>query len=352
MHHQEVREALLQVAEELPALGDRAHDGPEVVVEQHDRGDLPRAARAPLAHRDPDVGGLERGHVVHPVAGHGDDLAGRLERPHERELLRRASRAPRRRRLRESGASMLAGDRAPRRPRPSGVSPPSPSSRAMARAVRGGRPVTMSTRMPARGRCRDRVGDALPERILAREEAAKRYSRSGSPPLHSAARELARAHAITLCPAAASSDRARGQRVRASASSPHIPRTTSGAPLVTARSVRLRDSTTAVSRRRSSVNGKIATSGRGRCCRLAARMASSSGSPLSAREARRRLEEALGPWAPARVLVGEAQPPFGEGPGLVGADAGDPADVLDGRRRAARAPGAREPVDARPRGRT
>ena len=60
--------------EQLPALADGADDGAEVVVEKHDRRDLPCAARAALAHRDADVGGLERRHVVHAVAGHRDDL--------------------------------------------------------------------------------------------------------------------------------------------------------------------------------------------------------------------------------------------------------------------------------------
>ena len=79
--HEEIGEAPLEVAEELPALGDRADDGAEVVVEQHDRGDLAGAARAALAHRDADVRGLQRRHVVHAVAGDRDDLARRLERP-------------------------------------------------------------------------------------------------------------------------------------------------------------------------------------------------------------------------------------------------------------------------------
>ena len=70
----------LEVAEQLPAFGDRPDDGAEVVVEQHDRGHLARAARAALAHRDADVGGLQRRHVVHAVTGDRHDLTGGLQR--------------------------------------------------------------------------------------------------------------------------------------------------------------------------------------------------------------------------------------------------------------------------------
>ena len=39
------------------------------------------------AHRDADVGLLERGRVVHAVAGHGDDVAARLQRLDQPQFL-------------------------------------------------------------------------------------------------------------------------------------------------------------------------------------------------------------------------------------------------------------------------
>ena len=89
VHQEEILEALLQVPEELLGLRDRAHDGPEVVVHEDDRGDVPGAAGRTLAHRDADVRGLQRRHVVHAVPRDGDDLTFRLQRLHERQLLRR-----------------------------------------------------------------------------------------------------------------------------------------------------------------------------------------------------------------------------------------------------------------------
>jgi hypothetical protein len=56
------------------------HDGGEVVVEQHHVRRLARDVGAALAHRHADVGRLQRRRVVHAVAGHGGELAGRLQR--------------------------------------------------------------------------------------------------------------------------------------------------------------------------------------------------------------------------------------------------------------------------------
>ena len=88
VHHEKVLEAQPQVPEQLASFRDRSDDGAEVVVEEDDRGDLARAARPALSHRDADVRRLQRRYVVHAVARHGDDLACRLELAHQRELLR------------------------------------------------------------------------------------------------------------------------------------------------------------------------------------------------------------------------------------------------------------------------
>ena len=86
---QQVLKAQPEVREQRAALGDRGDDAAEVVVEQHDRRHLARAAGALVAHRDADVGGLQRRDVVDAVAGDRDELAGPLQRAHDRELLRR-----------------------------------------------------------------------------------------------------------------------------------------------------------------------------------------------------------------------------------------------------------------------
>ena len=64
----------LQVAKQLPAFTNRMHDRAEVVIEQHNRCDLARAARPALTHRDADIGGLKRRYVVDAVTCHCDDF--------------------------------------------------------------------------------------------------------------------------------------------------------------------------------------------------------------------------------------------------------------------------------------
>ena len=61
----------------------------EPAVEQHDLRDRARRRRA-VAHRDADVGVLQRERVVHAVAGHRDDVPAALQRPNDRALLLRA----------------------------------------------------------------------------------------------------------------------------------------------------------------------------------------------------------------------------------------------------------------------
>ena len=63
-----------------------AHERREVVVGEHDLGGLLRDLGA-ASHRDADVGLLERGGVVHGVAGHRDDLAGLLHEARESHLV-------------------------------------------------------------------------------------------------------------------------------------------------------------------------------------------------------------------------------------------------------------------------
>ena len=63
-------------------------DRREVVVREHDVGRLARRLGAALAHGDADIGLAEGGGVVHPVAGHRDDVPARLPRPDETQLVR------------------------------------------------------------------------------------------------------------------------------------------------------------------------------------------------------------------------------------------------------------------------
>ena len=63
------------------------HDGGKVVVEQHQVRRLARDVRAPSAHRDADVRGLQGGRVVDAVSRHRHDLAVRFEGLHQPQFL-------------------------------------------------------------------------------------------------------------------------------------------------------------------------------------------------------------------------------------------------------------------------
>jgi hypothetical protein len=86
---QEEPQRLADVRVDRAALLDGAHDRREVVVHQHDVGDVARDVRAAGTHRDPDVGRAQRRGVVDPVAGHRDHVAARLQRAHDLVLVRR-----------------------------------------------------------------------------------------------------------------------------------------------------------------------------------------------------------------------------------------------------------------------
>ena len=76
-----------QVVVDDPALLDRGDDRREVVVAQHHVGRLLGDVRAGDAHRDTDVGTLQGRRVVHAVPGHRHDLALRLQRPDDPQLV-------------------------------------------------------------------------------------------------------------------------------------------------------------------------------------------------------------------------------------------------------------------------
>ena len=86
-------DVLHEVVVDAAAALDRGDDGGEVVVgEDHVAGFLGHL-RAGDAHRDADVGALERRGVVDPVAGHRDDVALRLSTSTRRTLSSGATRA-------------------------------------------------------------------------------------------------------------------------------------------------------------------------------------------------------------------------------------------------------------------
>ena len=137
MDHEQILETRPQVLEKLTALADRPHDGAEVVIQENDRRDLACAPRASLSHRDPDVGGLERGHVVDPIPCDRDDLTACLQAFHQHELLGRSARemtsTPRSSSPFRSVTNRSSSSPVIRR----GASPPMPTLFATARAVIG-----------------------------------------------------------------------------------------------------------------------------------------------------------------------------------------------------------------------
>ena len=76
----------LDVADHPAALGQHRRHVRELAVQQHQLGDRLGGLRA-VAHRDPDVGVLERERVVDAVAGHRDHVPVALQRLHQHALL-------------------------------------------------------------------------------------------------------------------------------------------------------------------------------------------------------------------------------------------------------------------------
>ena len=87
MDRKDVGHRLAQIVVDPPPEAHRPDDRGEIVVEQHQRGGLPRDVGAAPAHRDADMGGLQRRRVVDAVAGHRDDLAIGLQRLDDAKLL-------------------------------------------------------------------------------------------------------------------------------------------------------------------------------------------------------------------------------------------------------------------------
>ena len=96
VYGQRVHHGLAQVGEDAASQTDGGNNRAEVVFEQHQRSRLAGNVGAALAHGDADVRGLQRGCIVHAVAGHGDHFAVGLERFDNGELLLRRDAGERR----------------------------------------------------------------------------------------------------------------------------------------------------------------------------------------------------------------------------------------------------------------
>ena len=152
----------------------------EVRVEQHQLGDRPRRV-APRAHRDPDVGVLQRERVVHAVTGHRHRVPVRLQRVHHRALLLRRDAAEHRVRLEHARPArrLVVGELAGVDRLVGAVEPELP---AIAPTVRGSSPEMTFTVTPCSGSS-ERVGRVRTRpvaqhherrRARGRREAARR----------------------------------------------------------------------------------------------------------------------------------------------------------------------------------
>ncbi len=71
---EQISEEFADVVEDAAAFAHRRDDGAEIVVGEDHLGALLGHFGAGDAHRDADVGGFDRGRVVHAVTGHGHDV--------------------------------------------------------------------------------------------------------------------------------------------------------------------------------------------------------------------------------------------------------------------------------------
>src|SRR5690606_21445834 len=84
---QQVADELADVVVDAAAFLHRGDDGGVVVVGQHHVRGFPGDVGARAAHGDADVGLFHRGRVVDAVTGHGHDLPGPPQRPHDAQLV-------------------------------------------------------------------------------------------------------------------------------------------------------------------------------------------------------------------------------------------------------------------------
>ncbi|AUX37512.1 uncharacterized protein SOCE836_097370 [Sorangium cellulosum] len=163
-----------------PPFLDGRHDRGEVVVGEDDVRRLLGHLRAAQPHGHADVGGAERGGVVHAVAGHHDHLAGPPQHLHHPQLLLR-------RRAREGRAGLEQLQERPvihrvdRRPLGQAIrriQPDGGGHRARGRGVIARQDHDPHAGAPAGG---DRRGDLGPRRVVEADQAQARERAAGVP---------------------------------------------------------------------------------------------------------------------------------------------------------------------------
>src|SRR5690606_26061652 len=86
MYAYDVLDGFHKVPIDAAALSDRVYHAVEVVIQQYEVGRLTCEFAAACAHGDADVGGLQRGAIVHTITGHGHHVALYLQGLHHAQL--------------------------------------------------------------------------------------------------------------------------------------------------------------------------------------------------------------------------------------------------------------------------
>ena len=84
---EQVMNELLNIVEDCPTFLDGVDNRREIIVDKHHVGSVFRDVRSRDAHRDADVGHLDRCRVVNTVAGHGDNVAVRAQGRNNSQLV-------------------------------------------------------------------------------------------------------------------------------------------------------------------------------------------------------------------------------------------------------------------------
>ena len=156
-------QALLDVVDDPPALRDAVDERRERVVAEHEVGGLLGDGRA-AAHRDGDVGSVQRRGVVHAVAGDRDEAAARHARRARSARFCSGVAAPRRGDQADASASSSSDQAASSDPVTT-VPRRAAACRAIAVAVAGWSPVTTTTWMPAACAASAASADPGPQRV-------------------------------------------------------------------------------------------------------------------------------------------------------------------------------------------
>ena len=89
MHREDEAYGLAQIVIDAATEFDRTHDRGEIIIEEYDRGGFARHIRSAPAHRNADMGGLERRRIIHAIARHCNNLAIGFQSFNDAQLLLR-----------------------------------------------------------------------------------------------------------------------------------------------------------------------------------------------------------------------------------------------------------------------